>query len=594
MASGPCSRAEELPPALPVKQLRRLSSARSEFDSATLSPVGLQHPNCACDDVFSDSADCHAVLCPVHQRYDPLRHQLRFFSDGTPPPVPKKRLSRTLSLPGNNVPQLSPLSPLQRRPQNFDNPAYMLAPVPDAQFHEETGDLQPVSGRPVPLLSFSQLSFDTPDEHLPCLLGRFDDRRLVSQGIQRRHLLFLRSAAQSAEAGVLLQGEAADSDLTSYQPQDFRLCEDSEPKRVGDALYYSLRCHKLPGRVLGLRVHKQTDGASSAQTERQTAHANVQSVVAHFQGTRNDSGRLEAQGPSGHSKSDDCTAAEAQSGGGEDLTSVQSLLVKGLLVSVERDLPQATLEDFVRDGSSLQRADSFEYDRRVCALLLQIIKGSQHLCNISTTVAELRPRGIFLVWPSGEREGGEASGRRRGHETCGPREETERGKTEAKGQIQMLWGTHGSPRVVLTPLPSAQFVPDGLAYIKSQIGALILYCLHSQDGPAPLDPSMPPHRRGLLQLAAGLRSESGGPRVADVAAALQALLWGPRGTVTAAVHNWLTVKRALLVMKLAERGLIQDQSAPHWEDGMCLHYLAFTDPETIRSATSLLNAEGKS
>lgn len=130
----------------------------------------------------------------------------------------------------------------------------MLAPVPDAQFHEEAGDLQPVSGRPVPLLSFSQLSFDTPDEHLPCLLGRFDDRRLVSQGIQRRHMLFLRSAAQSAEAGVLLQGEAADSDLTSYQPQDFRLCEDSEPKRVGDALYYSLRCHKLPGRVLGLRV----------------------------------------------------------------------------------------------------------------------------------------------------------------------------------------------------------------------------------------------------------------------------------------------------------------------------------------------------
>lgn len=51
---------------------RRLSSARSEFDSATLSPVGLQHPNCACDDVFSDSADCHAVLCPVHQRYGRL------------------------------------------------------------------------------------------------------------------------------------------------------------------------------------------------------------------------------------------------------------------------------------------------------------------------------------------------------------------------------------------------------------------------------------------------------------------------------------------------------------------------------------------
>ncbi|KAL6107755.1 uncharacterized protein ACO6RY_18461 [Pungitius sinensis] len=592
MASGRCSGAKERPPALPVKQLRRLSSTPSEVDSGMRSPVGLQHPSCECDDVFSESADCHAVLCPIHRRHDASRHQVRFFSDGPPPPVPKKRLSRTLSLPGYGVPQLSPLSPLQRRPLNFDNPMYMLAPAADSRFHEEEeGDLQPASGRPVPSPSFSLLSFDTPDEHLPCLFGRIDDRRVVSQGIQRRHLLFLRSAAQSAEAAVLLpRAEAAEG---PYQPQDFRLREGGEPKQVGDALYYSLQSHKLPGRVLGLRVHKHTDDTPSARTDRQPEHVNVQSVVAHFQGPRYDCGRLAAQGPSGHFKSDRCAAAEAQSGGSAalvsaDVTSVESLLQEGLSVSVERDLPRATLEDFVQDGSSLRGPDRFEYDRRACALLLQVATASRHLCDIGggTAVAELRPRGIFLVWPSGEGGGSEAS-RTRG--------ETEWGKTGGKGAIQMLWGTHGCPRVVLTPLPSARSVPNAAAHVESQIGALIRYCLHSQDAPTPPDsaprPSMSSLRRGLLHLSSGPRSESSRPRAADLAAGLQVLLWGPRGSVTTAVHNWLTVKRALLVMKLADRGLIQDQSPPDWEDCMCLQYLSFTDPETIMSATGLLNAE---
>ncbi|KAM6938405.1 inactive tyrosine-protein kinase PEAK1 [Lycodopsis pacificus] len=609
MASGPGSRAEEQPPVLPVKQHRRLSSRRSsvESDCAMISPVGLQHQTYACDDVFPETTDCHAAQCPIHQRYD--RHQVRFFSDGTPPPVPKKRLARTLSLPGNNEPELSPLSPLQRHPQNFDNPLYMLAPIPDTYFLGETEEFEAVSGSPVPLLSFSQLSFDTPDEHLPYFFSGFDDRRVVSRGIQHRHLLFLRSTAQSVAAGILLQGEAAERDVTSRLPQDFLLCEGSEPKQIGDTVYYSLHSPKLPGRMLGLRVHKQTDGASSAHTKHQPPHVNVQDVIAHFQGSstlRTDSSISQAQGPSRRLQSD-CTAANPQGGGSTEcaaahasvnLTSVQSFLQKGLSVSVERDLPRATLEDFVQESSSLQSTDCFDYDRRLCVLLLQIITGSQHLYSISATAAELRPRGIFLVWPGGESEEGEnklehdAPETKRGHKTSRRKEEMEWGK------IQALWRTHGSPRVVLTPL-SAPSVPDPLTSIKSQIGALIQYCLNSQDSLTPLDSgpnlSLSSHRRGLLYLASRLQSERSGPQMADMAAMLQVLLWGPRvplfnhrGSMATTVHNWLTVKRALLVMKLAERGLIQDQSALDWEDCMCLQYLSFTDPETVLSTTSQL------
>lgn len=182
---------------------------------------------------------------------DPSRHQVRYFSDGTPPPVPKKRLARTLSLPGASAPPpspLSPLSPLQKRPLNIDNPLYMLAPIPDTYFQEAAEEF---CTSPVPSLSLSQLSFDTPDEHLPYLFTNFEDQKVVFQGIQHRHLLFLRSVAQSVDAGILLQ------DISPCLPQDFLLCEGSEPRHIGDTVYYSLHSPKLPGRRFGLRVTLQ-------------------------------------------------------------------------------------------------------------------------------------------------------------------------------------------------------------------------------------------------------------------------------------------------------------------------------------------------
>uniref|UniRef100_A0A3Q4A977 Uncharacterized protein n=1 Tax=Mola mola TaxID=94237 RepID=A0A3Q4A977_MOLML len=193
-----------------------------------------------------DLTDCHAAQCPIHQLY-PCRHQVRFFSDGNPPPVPKKRLARTVSLPSADVPPLSPLSPLRGQPQNFDNPLYMLAPLR----HME--EFPPVRGSPGPLLSLSQLSFDTPDEYLPHLFSSFVDQGLVFQRIQHRHLLFLRSMAQSIDAGILLQKEAAGDNVSSYLPQDFLLCEGSEPMQIADTVYYRLHSPKFPGRLLSLK-----------------------------------------------------------------------------------------------------------------------------------------------------------------------------------------------------------------------------------------------------------------------------------------------------------------------------------------------------
>ncbi|XP_069378319.1 inactive tyrosine-protein kinase PEAK1-like [Paralichthys olivaceus] len=604
MASGSGGRAEELPPALPVKQHR--SHSHSSADCALPSPVRRQHQNYAYDDVFPEPTDCQADQCPIHQRYDPYQHQERFFSDGIPPPVPKKMLARTISLPATNATlcPCSPFSPLQKHPQDFDNPLYMLAPTPHYHLHQEIEEVTKVRRRVVPLLSFSQLSFDTPDEHLPHLFSSLNDQRLVSQGILHCQLLFLRSMARSMEAKMLLRGEAAEKDVSSYHPQDFLLTEGSWPKQIGECVYYSLHSPRFPGRVLGLKVHAH---AHEAPTMHQLSHVNVQSVVAYFTPggiLKNDPSALQTQDPSAPAKSE-CSAGETPGGGSTEhstdpimmnVTSVQSLLQRGHSVSVERDLPHFTLEDFVLESSSLQSADCWLYDRQVCVLLLQIITGAQHLSNIRATAAGLRPQEIFLVWPCGATdEGGnkldDSSEAKRSFKTSRLKEEREWETTEKKGRIQMLWRRHGSPRVVLNP----QSVSHSLSSIKSQIGALFQFCLSSQDSSAS-SLSTSSYRRALLHLYSLLQNGSSGPQIADMMVLIQVLLWGPHvpllnhssPTTAATVHNWLTIKRALLVMKLAERGLFQDQSMMDWEECICLQYLSFTDPETVVSVTSQL------
>lgn len=359
---------------------------------------------------------------------------------------------------------------------------------------------------------------------------------------------------------------------------------------------------------LSVQVHKQTDEAPSAHTKHCSSHVNVQDVIVHFEPSstlRNDSITASCQEPS-FLFNIGCTASKPPCRGSTESTnhpsninlpSVESLLLQGHSVSIERDLPHVTLEDFVHDSSSLQSTECLVYDRQVCVLLVQILTGLQHLYNISATAAELRPRDILLVWPS--RETGEGENKlqqdiyesKRNFETSRMKDGMEWEKTEKKGRIQMLWRTHGSARVVLTPKFSSRSEPHFLPSVKSRIGALIQYCLHPQ-GPT-VSKSL--YRGGLLYLSSLFQNENTGPQMADVVAMLQVLLWGPRvplfnlrSYTTTAVHNWLTIKRALLVMKLAEKGLIQDQSALDWEDCMCLQYLSFTDPETIVSVTSQL------
>lgn len=252
---------------------------------------------------------------------------------------------------------------------------------------------------------------------------------------------------------------------------------------------------------------------------------------------------------------------------------MHGLLLGGCSLSVERDRPHLTLEEFVERSSSERNTSSVDYHRQLCVLLLQILTGSQHLYTTSGCVAELRPAEVMLVWPPGDEGGrGDVQGLNTNH-------------TNSSRSLRR----RGSPRVVLSPDSSSHCGPDPLSYIKTQIGALIQYCLGHQES---LTSS---YQHGLLQLASALQTERGGLQIADAVAALQVLLWGPRQSLldhsfpmTGTVHNWLTIKRALLVLKLAERALVQDRSLLDWEDSLCLKYLSSTDSEVVARTVAWL------
>lgn len=297
---------------------------------------------------------------------------------------------------------------------------------------------------------------------------------------------------------------------------------------------------------LFVQVQKQTD--QSPPTGAKQQHVNVQHVVAHFQP------QSEATLPPNDLNAA-CSVTNPPLGGStcnpdHDVPSVRGLLLKGYAVSVERDRPHLTLEEFVEQSRSVQNTSSVAHHRQLCVLLLQVITGSHHLYN-SGCAAKLRPAEIMLVWPP-------------------------------KGAEEREDLRRGSPRVVLSLDSSYCGGPHLLGYIKTQIGALIQYCLSNQEN---LTSS---YQHGLLQLASALRTAGSGLQMADTAATLQVLLWGPRLSlldhrlpVSSTVQNWLTTKRALLVLKLAERGLVQDGSALDWEDSLCIKYLSSTDGQVV-------------
>lgn len=265
------------------------------------------------------------------------------------------------------------------------------------------------------------------------------------------------------------------------------------------------------------------------------------------------------------------------------------------VVVITQEVPYCTAADFVRESVCSHKAQPEIYERQVCLLLLQLCNGLEHLkehaiihrdlcldnlllAHFQTTPDKIKdgkyiPRLIVSNFSKAkQRPGSEDS-------------KVKKDKTRLAPEI----------------MAASQYKK----FDEFQTGILIYELLH-QSNPFEVRTSLHEHEysqkdlpplknlsvysRGLQHLAHLLLEAD--PikriRISEAKRVLQCLLWGPRKDLTdqpfsheealhCALQNWIDMKRALLMMKFAERALEPEHNIS-LEDWLCCQYLASADP----------------
>ncbi|XP_077201771.1 inactive tyrosine-protein kinase PRAG1 [Paroedura picta] len=357
----------------------------------------------------------------------------------------------------------------------------------------------------------------------------------------------------------------------------------------GDAIYYCATCAKDPSSTYAVKICKSQDTkmATSCCSPSVPVHFNIQQDCGHFVASVPSSmlknASVDSQGPSHATSEQDC------------------------VVVITREVPHQTAADFVRDAVAFHKAKPELYERRVCFLLLQLCNGLEHLKEYSVIHRDLCLENLLLVH-------------------CKPSPGCKRTK-EDKSLPRLIISNFlkakqkSGPAESKTKKNQARLAPEIVSasqykkFDEFQTGILIYELLHlpnpfevkaqlreheySPDDLPPL-PSLSIYSRGLQQLTHLLLEAD--PikriRISEAKRILQCLLWGPRKDLTEqtlnhqealhdALHNWVDMKRALLMMKFAERAVDAERNI-ELEDWLCCQYLASADPPSLSKSLKLL------
>ncbi|KAF6306870.1 PEAK family member 3 [Rhinolophus ferrumequinum] len=210
-------------------------------------------------------------------------------------------------------------------------------------------------------------------------------------------------------------------------------------------------------------------------------------------------------------------------------------------VVLAAEVPERTVAQWLVEAGA-QRPPDFAW--AVALMLLQLSRALEHLEARGATLTELRPENLLLVAPRG----------------CA-----------ASGPQRLLLADFGR----VYPRPS-----EALGAHALQLGRLLRTLLDRV-------PLATPLTAGLERLAAQLARVQ--PSATLTRGALQALLWGPgyelRGRGTS-LGPWLRVRRALLVLHLAQRAA--GGEVPGLEDWLCCEYLVEATEASMGGALELL------
>ncbi|KAK5851990.1 hypothetical protein PBY51_023497 [Eleginops maclovinus] len=415
----------------------------------------------------------------------------------------------------------------------------------------------------------------------------------------------------------------------------FRLTSNKPSCNSGDAVYYSAACASDPSNSYAVKICK------SPSVEAKQGHlyglSVQQSMPPHFN-LQQDCGHFLACVPKSMLPSDEVSLPSTPASS----LPQPSGSVPGQQVEQERvvvitpEIPRQTAADFVREWAAFHKAQPEVYERRVCFLLLQLCHGLEHLKEHGVThrdiclenlllVPHLRRHSQFSAQSTSENCTSNGSGGVDSQRHL-PRLLISNFAKAKRRSSEDAASTSVDPRFKRDHARLAPEIVSAAQYRKFdefQTGILIYELLHQANpfevSPAlkeqdyrceelPPIPSVSLYSAGLQRLAQLLLQPDPIKRIhiQEAKRILQSLLWGPRkdlmeqqrerhgqgvGFVDGSRHegllNWLDVKRALLMMKFAERSLEPERNA-ELEDWLCCQYFSSAHPLSLCHTAELL------
>ncbi|XP_074947018.1 inactive tyrosine-protein kinase PRAG1 [Phalacrocorax aristotelis] len=363
----------------------------------------------------------------------------------------------------------------------------------------------------------------------------------------------------------------------------------------GDAIYYCATCSKDPSTTYAVKICKTQESkvAASYCSPAVPVHFNIQQDCGHFV----------ASVPSSMLLASDV----GKNMPGDGLHPSHTASEHDCVVVITREVPSQTTADFVRDSVMLHQAKPEVYERRVCFLLLQLCNGLEHLKDHGIIHRDLCLENLLLV-PY------------RPPMSCVKAKDDKHLPRLIISNFLKAKQKPGTPDSKLKK-SQARLAPEIVSasqykkFDEFQTGILIYELLH-QPNPfeekvhlreqeyspedLPALPSLSIYSRGLQQLAHLLLEADPIKRVriTEAKRMLQCLLWGPRKDLTEqplsheealrrVLQNWVDMKRALLMMKFAERAVDTERSI-ELEDWLCCQYLASAEPASLSHTLKLL------
>ncbi|KAM5264059.1 inactive tyrosine-protein kinase PRAG1 [Ctenodactylus gundi] len=391
----------------------------------------------------------------------------------------------------------------------------------------------------------------------------------------------------------------------------------------GDAIYYCATCSEDPGSTYAVKICKSP--------EPKTASYCGPSVPTHFN-IQQDCGHFVASVPSSMLASPDTSRDPLPAAAPPPPAQEQDCVVV-----ITREVPHQTASDFVRDSAATHRAEPEAYERRVCFLLLQLCNGLEHLKEHGVIHRDLCLENLLLVHCGPQASPGPSPAAPGPCPAAVPAAPAPPGAPAAPA-CQGAPPEKQLPRLIISNFLKAKQKPGGAAnpqqrksharlapeivsaaqyrkFDEFQTGILIYELLHQ---PNPFEvraqlreqdygrEDLPPlparslYSPGLQRLAHLLLEAD--PikriRIGEAKQVLQCLLWGPRrelvqqpgaseDALRGVLHNWIDMKRALMMMKFAEKA-VDRRRGVGLEDWLCCQYLAAAEPAALLQALRLL------